>query len=115
MIGGIVEYGGDFLVRRFTMADGDPPRSAPAFVSRDIYPNDPFLAFGIEYENVEYETPLGRQDAWRFEGDDDTWAIFVHGHRGIPGDGLSSLPVLHDLGIPALFITYRNDKIACPT
>ena len=110
MIGGIVEYGGDFLVRRFTMADGDPPRSAPAFVSRDIYPNDPFLAFGIEYENVEYETPLGRQDAWRFEGDDDTWAIFVHGHRGILGDGLSSLLVLHDLGIPALFITYRNDK-----
>ena len=110
MIGNIVEYGGNFLVRRFTMADGDPPRSAPALVSGDIYPNDPLLAYGIEYENVEYETPLGRQAAWRFEGDADTWAIFVHGHRGIPGDGLSSLPVLHDLGIPALFITYRNDK-----
>ncbi len=110
MIGDIVEYGGDFLVRRFTMADGDPPRSAPAFVSGDIYPNDPLLAYGIEYEEVEYETPLGRQDAWRFEGDDDTWAIFVHGHRGIPGDGLSSLPILHDLDVPALFITYRNDK-----
>ena len=71
MIGDIVEYGGDFLVRRFTMADGDPPRSAPAFVSGDVYPNDPYLAFGIKYEEVEYETPLGRQDAWRFEGDDD--------------------------------------------
>ena len=110
MIGDIVEYGDDFLVRRFTMADGDPPRSAPAFVSGDVYPNDPYLAFGIKYEEVEYETPLGRQDAWRFEGDDDTWAVFVHGHRGILGDGLSSMPVLNDLGIPALFITYRNDK-----
>ena len=110
MIEDIVEYGDDFLARRFTMADGDPPRSAPAIVSSDIYPNDPYLAFGIEYEEMEYETSLGRQDAWQFEGDDDTWAIFVHGHRGIPGDGLSSLPVLHDLGIPALFITYRNDK-----
>ena len=110
MIGDIVEDRGDFLVRRFTMADGDPPRSAPAFVSGDVYPNDPYLSFGIKYEEVEYETPLGRQDAWRFEGDDDTWAVFVHGHRGILGDGLSSLPVLHDLGIPALFITYRNDK-----
>jgi pimeloyl-ACP methyl ester carboxylesterase len=110
MIGDVVEYEGDNLVRRFMMADGDPPRSAPAFVSDDIYPNDPYLAFGIKYEEVEYETPLGRQDAWRFEGDDDTWAVFVHGHRGIPGDGLASLPVLHDLGIPALFITYRNDK-----
>ena len=110
MIGGIIEYGSDNLVRRYTMADGDPPRSTPALVSSDIYPNDPYLAFGIEYEEVEYETPLGKQDAWQFGGDDDTWAVFVHGHRGIPGDGLSSLPVLRDLGIPALFITYRNDK-----
>ena len=65
MIGDIVEEGEGFLVRRFTMAEGEPPRSAPAFVSADIYPNDPLLAYGIEYENVEYEAPLGRQRAWR--------------------------------------------------
>ena len=110
MIGDIVEQGDDFLVRQFTLADGDPPRSAPALVSGGLYPRDPYLAFGIEYEGIKYETPLGRQDAWRFERDDDTWAIFVHGLRGQPADGLSSLPVLNDLGIPALFITYRNDK-----
>ena len=110
MIGDIVEHGGDFLVRRFTIADGDLPGSAPASVSGHIYPNDPFLAFGIDYEEVEYETPLGRQDAWRFKGDDDTWAIFIHGLRGSPGDGLPLLPVLRDLDVPALFITYRNDK-----
>ena len=110
MIGDIVEDGGNFLVRQFTIGAGDPPSSTPAFVSGSIYPTDPFLAFGIEYKKVQYETPLGTQDAWRFEGDDDTWAIFVHGHRGTPGDGLPSLPVLHDLGLPALYITYRNDK-----
>ena len=110
MIGDIVEDGGNFLVRQFTIGDGDPPSSTPAFVSGSIYPNDPFLAFRIEYAKVQYETPLGSQDAWRFEGEDDTWAIFVHGHRGTPGDGLPSLPVLHDLGLPALYITYRNDK-----
>ena len=110
MIGDIVEQGDDFLVRQFTLADGDPPRSAPAVVSGGIYPRDPYLAFGIEYEEVEYEAPLGMQDAWRFDGDDDTWAIFVHGLRGQPADGLPLLPVLNDLGIPALFITYRNDK-----
>ena len=110
MIGDIVEDGGNFLLRQFTIGDGDPPSSTPAFVSGSIYPNDPFLAFGIEYKKVQYETPLGTQDAWRFEGEHDTWAIFVHGHRGTPGDGLPSLPVLHDLGFPALFITYRNDK-----
>ena len=105
-----MEYGDDFLVRRLTMADGEPPRSSPAVVSSDIYPSDPYLAFSIEYKEVQYKTSPGRQDAWQFEGDGDTWAIFVHGHRGIPGDGLSSFPVLHDIGIPALFITFRNDK-----
>ena len=110
MIGDIVEQGDDFLVRQFTLADGGPPRSAPAVVSGGIYPRDPYLAFGIEYEEIEYSTPLGMQDAWRFDGRDDTWAIFVHGLRGQPADGLSSLPVLNDLGLPALFITYRNDK-----
>ena len=110
MIGDIVEEGVDFVVRQFTIADGVPPNSTPAYVSGSIYPNDPLLAFGIEYSKVQYETPLGTQDAWRFEGESDTWAIFVHGHRGSPVDGLPSLPVLRDLGLPALFITYRNDK-----
>ena len=110
MIGDIVEEGDGFLVRRFTLAEGEPPRSAPALVSSRIYPNDPLLAYGIEYENVQYQAPLGTQDAWRFEGDDDTWAIFVHGLRGGPGDGLPLLPVLHDLGVPALFVAYRNDE-----
>lgn len=110
MIEDIVERGDDYLVRRFTMIDGDPPHSAPAFVSDHIYPNDPFLAFGIKYAEVEYESPLGSQEAWQFEGDDDTLAIFVHGHRGARGDGLFLLPTLNDIGVPAIFITYRNDE-----
>ena len=122
MIGDIVESADGSVVRQFTLADGDPPRSTSALLSGDIYPNDPYLAFGIEYAKVQYETPLGKQDAWQFarrparhparhpEGDDDPWVVFVHGLRGSPGDGLAILPILDDLGIPALFITYRNDK-----
>lgn len=110
MIGDIVESRANGLVRRFMLADGGPPRSSPAKVTSDIFPNDPYLAFGIEYAEVEYESPLGALDAWRFEGALDTWAIFVHGHRGKRGDGLPSLPTLHALGMPTLFITYRNDE-----
>ncbi len=110
MLGDIIEQDEDFLIRQFTLATGDPPNSTAASVSGDIYPNDPYRAFGIEYEDIQYEAPVGKQDAWQFEGTDDTWAIFVHGLRGDPGDGLPSLSVLNDLGIPALFITYRNDK-----
>ena len=114
MLGDITEHGDNFVIRHFTLADGSPPHLTPASTSGDIYPDDPYLAFGIGYQTVEYETPLGTHDAWQFtqslEGDDDTWAIFVHGLRGDPADGLPSLPVLNDLGIPALFITYRNDQ-----
>ena len=110
MLGDIVENGTTDLVRRFMLVDGEPPRSSPAEVSSNIFPNDPYLAFGIEYEEIEYEAPLGALDAWRFEGDLDTWAIFVHGHRGKRGDGLPALPTLHALGMPAVFITYRNDE-----
>ena len=110
MVEQIVERGDDYLVRRFTMIDGDPPQSAPAFVSGHIYPSDPYLALGIRYTEVEYESSLGNLDAWWFEGDDDTLAIFVHGHRGARGDGLFLLPTLNDIGVPALFITYRNDE-----
>ena len=114
MLGDIIEQGDNFIVRQFTLATGDPPNSSPASVSGDIYPDDPYLAFGIQYQTVQYETPLGTQDAWRIdrrpEVKGDTWAIFVHGLRGEPADGLHTLPVLNDLGIPALFITYRNDQ-----
>lgn len=110
MIGEIVEEAEDRVVRRFTLADGNSPESESGLVSGYIYPQDPFLAFGIEYEDVQYETPLGTQDAWLFEGEGNTWVIFVHGHRGGPEDGLALVPILHDLGLPSLFITYRNDE-----
>ena len=118
MLGDIIEHGDNFVVRRFALANGDPPHSTPASVSGNIYPDDPYLAFGIHYQTVQYETPLGMQDAWQFaqrpaqhpEVNNDTWAIFVHGLRSNPSAGLSVLHVLNELGIPSLFITYRNDK-----
>ena len=110
MIGEVVEESEEYAVRRFNLAAGSPPDSSSALVSSYIYPHDPYLAFGIEYEVVQYETSLGRQDAWKFEGMGNTWVIFVHGLRGSQGDGLALAPILRDLGLPSLFITYRNDQ-----
>lgn len=110
MIGELVEGSEEYAVRRFTLAEGSPPDHSSALVSSYIYPHDPYRAFGIEYDVVQYETSLGSQDAWRFEGRGNTWAIFVHGLRGGPGDGLALVPILRDLEVPSLFITYRNDE-----
>ena len=109
-IGAVVDEGDGFVTRRMTVVEGTLLRPAPAELSRDIYPKDPYLAFGIQYREVQYDTPLGAMTAWQFPGGDDTWVIFVHGLGAAPEDGMAALPVIHELDLPALFINYRNDK-----
>ncbi len=109
MVGEIMVEADDHLVRRFTLAAGAPPQSAPAVVLSDVYPADPSSFLGISYEEVEYEAPLGKQDAWQIEGTGGTWALFVHGQRDGPHEGLPVLRVLSELGLPSLLLTYRND------
>ena len=110
MVGEIMERADDSLVRRFTLVAGAPPQSAPAAVLSDVYPADPSSFLGIAYEQVQYETPLGKQDAWKIEGGGSTWALFVHGQRDGPHEGLPVLKVLSELGLPSLLLTYRNDS-----
>ena len=109
-VGAVVDEGDGFVTRRVTVVEGKLRRPAPAELSRDIYPKDPYLAFGIQYREVQYDTPLGAMTAWQFPGGDDTWVIFVHGLGAEPGDGMAALPIFHELDMPALFINYRNDK-----
>lgn len=109
-VGEVVDEGEGFVKRRMTIVEGRLRRPTPAELSNDIYPVNPFEAFGISYREVEYEAPLGPTGAWQFGGGDDTWVIFVHGLGSAPKDGMATLPVIHDLDLPALFINYRNDE-----
>ena len=109
-IGAMVDEGDGFVTRRMTVVEGTLRRPAPAELSRDIYPKDPYLAFGIQYREVQYDTPLGAIAALQFDGADDTWVIFVHGLGAAPTDGMAALPIFRELDLPALFINYRNDK-----
>ena len=109
-IGGVVDEGDGFVTRRMTIVEGRLRRASPAELSRRVYQDDPFVAFGIRYREVEYNPPLGATAAWEFGGADDTWVIFVHGLGTAPKDGMTALPVIHELDLPALFINYRNDE-----
>jgi pimeloyl-ACP methyl ester carboxylesterase len=70
---------------------------------------------GVDVSEVIVEGPLGDHPAWRTEGTDDTWVIFVHGKGASPREALRMLPVAVDLGLPGLVITYRNDEGAPET
>ena len=109
-VGEVVEEGEGFVTRRMTAVEGRLRRPTAAELSRRYHQEDPFVAFGIQYREVEYDGPLGAMTALQVGGRDDTWVIFVHGLGAAPEDGTNVLPVIHDLDLPSLFINYRNDE-----
>ncbi|MGV3490957.1 MAG: alpha/beta hydrolase family protein [Devosia sp.] len=76
------------------------------------YRGDPMAAFGLPFETVSYETPLGPAEAWFVPAANmaGPWAIYVHGIGGIRENGYKQLSILNEAGVPTLMITYRNDR-----
>lgn len=98
------------VTRTFNVIVGPPPRVGDLVaIDEHAYLLNPQVAFGYNYRNVDYQGPLGKYPAWFLPGKSNTWAITVHGNGMTRLDGMSAVPVLHDLGIPTLMITYRND------
>lgn len=75
-----------------------------------FWPPDLPQTFPAPLREVTYTSPLGQFRAWMLEGTGDTWVIFVHGRGAEPHQGLRLVPVLSELKLPALLITYRNDE-----
>ncbi len=74
---------------------------------------DPREAFAIDFENIRIAGELGVNPAWFIPGQGDTWAIIIHGEgHDERKQALRILPVLEDLELPTLVITYRNDTAA---
>lgn len=102
---------GDTLTVGAPTAQGDgwPAPQRPEDIG---YSGDPKAAFGYSFDDVEIETDLGVSPAWLVLPELATtsrWAIFVHGIGGKRENGYRFLQVLHDAGMPALMISYRND------
>lgn len=66
---------------------------------------------GFEAQDVEILQPGGGAPAWLVPGREraSTWAICVHGRGANRLETLRALPVLNELGLSALLISYRND------
>lgn len=108
-VGAILERGDRQVVRELLPVKGNLHGGEMARLDSWALPGDPRDAYGLSFKTVSYSSPLGEFPSWLVEGPNTTWAIFVHGKGAEPRQGLRILPVLRDLGMPVLLITYRND------
>lgn len=109
-LGEIVERDDDTVTRSYEVLDGTPPQPGSGFeLTAYAYPDDPQAALGIDHEEVAVPCPLGTCPAWYVPGTDDTWAVFTHGRGASRAEALRTLQVAHELGLPSLVISYRND------
>jgi alpha-beta hydrolase superfamily lysophospholipase len=75
-----------------------------------VYTGNPRSALGLPYRSVQIDGELGPMPAWLVPSSGRTWAIVVHGINSNPQDGLRVAPLFRRMGMPGLYITYREDQ-----
>ncbi len=76
----------------------------------NIWTSDPKAALGLDYETVQYASPLGAMNAWLVPGKSKTtWTIGVHGIGADKNEMLRFVKPVHAAGDTMLVINYRGD------
>ncbi|MDA1127954.1 MAG: alpha/beta fold hydrolase [Chloroflexi bacterium] len=107
--GETLEVDGVEALREYTELEGSLTVGDQVHFDKYAFPGDPERAHGISFENIKFPSPVGNLDAWKTDGSDDTWVIFVHGKGAKQGEALRMLAVAEAADFPTLTITYRND------
>ena len=100
------------VVREIEVVDGEPPRPGTATDLRGEVWTDPRAAYGTAYDEVDVPCAGGSCPAWLVPGDAATWVVAVHGKGAARAESLRGVRPAVEAGLPALFITYRNDHEA---
>ena len=114
-VGGVLSSGfeqGRCAVREFRPIEGKPSLGEKVRLDVWAFPDDPEKAFGLPTETVFFYSGLGQFRAYFIEESRPTWVIFVHGKPYPPRKppyAYPILPVVANLELPSLIITYRND------
>ena len=111
--GPVLDANGVLAVREFRHGMGGLRAGDRVRLDSFAFDGDPRTAHGLAFEDARFTSPLGEFPAWFVPGQRDTWAVMTHGKGADRRETLRLLPVLAQLGIPSLAITYRNDE-GCP-
>ena len=74
-----------------------------------VHKGDPRGMVGLEYVDMNIPSELGPLPAWLVPANRTTSVLLVHGFRATREEGLRILPALHQMDLPVLLLTYRND------
>jgi len=108
--GRVVDSNDVIAIREMTFGGGDIRAGDYARLDPYAYPQDPFAAHGIAFENVTFSSAAGDFPAWYVPGSSRTWAILTHGKGADRRETLRMLPALAGAGFHCMAITYRNDE-----
>jgi alpha-beta hydrolase superfamily lysophospholipase len=100
----------DTVTRRLVDVDGYLVPDRDVGIDWYVYTGNPRSALGLPYRSVRVNGELGPMPAWLVPSRGRTWAIVVHGINSNPQGGLRVAPLFRRMGIPALYITYREDQ-----
>lgn len=104
------------VTRRVLRVSGSDLRQARSGSLTSVLNRNPEEA-GFGYDDVALSLPVGEAPAWYVPhqnpqaplAEKKVWAVLVHGRSGTRTETLGALPVLRELGIDALAVSYRND------
>lgn len=110
VVGPVIRTDEATVTRRLGDVHGYLAAETEAGLESTVYSGDPLEARQLPFRDVAVPGELGEMPAWLIPARHDTWAIVVHGINDDPEVGLRIAPALHRLGLPALLITYRDDR-----
>ena len=99
----------DSTVTRVLSTSPGPPVGEHVGLDTPAYIGDPLTALGLPFEDVLVPTPFGGAPAWLVGEPGETWVIVIHGRGEDREETLRALPLLAEMGLVALSISYRND------
>jgi pimeloyl-ACP methyl ester carboxylesterase len=119
-VGDVLDVTDGRVTRELLGVDTGVARPGSARWNQYYYAGNPTTALGLAHEDLVVSGEVGDLPCWfvpaapgvRDRVDGDVWAVLVHGRGATREEALRALPVLHDLGIPCLVPSYRNDADA---
>ncbi|MGE0059757.1 MAG: alpha/beta hydrolase [Dehalococcoidia bacterium] len=108
-IGRVIDIRSDSVLRELFLNGDAPAQGSEARIDTFVYRGDPKTALNIDFDDVTVSSSGSQAPAWFIPGNGTTWAIFIHGKGANREEAFRILPSLHEINLPSLLISYRND------